>query len=191
MVPVVTGTRYAAVPFCTRYAEKLEVPLLKLGTKEGNDVLFHREPIAPEEMKLLERLLGGEGVEVVPARFKPDYLPLVLMPDREVMLKERIESDEADRRISSAVLGMARLFTAKVNDDVRARLFVNLDAAPIQRLLLPSTSEAKRVQAGLLLRALSHLLSAQQDTAIDADLSNTLRDYSTAVAAILEEPSAT
>jgi hypothetical protein len=69
-------------------------------------------------------------------------------------------------------------------------LFVNLDSAAIQRLLLPSTPEAKRVQAGMLLRALSHLLSAQQDTAIDTDLSSTLRDYSAAVAAILEDRSA-
>lgn len=185
MVPVVTGTRYASLPFCMRYGEHFGAPLVRLGTKEGNELLFHREPAPPADRTLYEALLGEEEVEVVTARFKPAYLPLVLIPDREVLLKERLESDEADKRISSAILGMARLYTEKVEDRARAQLFVNLDSPVIQRLVSPGIDQARRESGGALLRAMSRLMSSHRDAATEVDLGATLSAYTSALAALL------
>jgi molecular chaperone HtpG len=185
MVPVVTGTRYATLPFAMRYGEKRGVTVVRLGTKEGNEMLFRREPLPPPAKALVDELLGEEGVEVVSARFKPDYLPLVLVPDREVMLKERIESDEADKRISSAILGMARLFTEKVSGEARAQLFVNLDSPLIDKLRSADVDPARRREVAALLRAMSRLMSSHRDAAAEVDLAATLRAYSQALAALL------
>lgn len=185
MVPVVTGTRYAALPFCMRFGERSGATVVRLGTKEGNEMLFKKEPASPEQKSVLDRLLGEEGVEIVPARFKPSYLPLVLVPDREVMLKERIESDEADKRISSAILGMARLFTEKVSDEARAQLFVNLDSPVIIKLLDVPLDASRKEKVGTLLRAMSRLMSSHRDAATEVDLPATLSAYTEALAGLL------
>jgi molecular chaperone HtpG len=185
MVPVVTGTRYASLPFCMRYGEHFATTLVRLGTKEGNEMLFHKEPAPPADHALLESLLGEEEVEVVTARFKPPYLPLVLIPDREVLLKERLESDEADKRISSAILGMARLYTEKVEDRARAQLFVNLDSPVIQKLVAPGVDPKRRERGGALLRAMSRLMSSHRDAATEVDLGATLSAYTEALADLL------
>lgn len=187
MVPVVNGTRYASQPFCARYAERLGLPLVRLGTKEGNEALFRRETISPPELSLLKEVFGGEGVEVVPSRFRPPYLPLVLIPDREVLLKEKIEADAADRQISSALLGMARLYTQTIDGTVRARLFVNLDSTPIQKLLAAKKKDREWTCAVTLLRSLSQLMSGPGEDGLETDLTKTLEDVSGAIAALLEE----
>jgi molecular chaperone HtpG len=185
-VPVVIGTRYAALPFAARYAERYGSKLVRLGTKEGNDALFRREALPPEQQDLLRELLGEEGIEVVPAHFRPDYLPLVLIPDREVLLKERLEADEADRRVSSALLGMARLYTQKIENRARARLFVNLDSEPIRRLLSTKGPSPRRDHAAALLRSISRLMASRGDEAVETDLSRTLSECSAAICAVLE-----
>ena len=47
-------------------------------------------------------------------RFEPDFLPFALVIDRDAELKRSLESDEADRRIGQAVLGLARHFTRTI-----------------------------------------------------------------------------
>jgi molecular chaperone HtpG len=183
-VPVVSGTRYAAFPFTVRYGERHGVTVVQLGTKEGNDMLFRRESLRETEARLLEALFGEDGIDVVSARFRPDFLPLVLVPDREVMLKERIEADEADKRISTALLGMARLYTKKVEREARAQLFVNLDSEVIQRVLACS-DVAARAGAAKLLTSLSRLMTRSADSLLETDLSRTLREYSEAVLSLI------
>jgi molecular chaperone HtpG len=183
-VPVVSGTRYAAYPFTVRYGERHGVTVVQLGTKEGNDMLFERAKITGAEAALLLELFEEDGIEVVAARFRPDYLPLVLVPDREVMLKERIESDEADKRISSALLGMARLYTQKVEGEAKGQLFVNLDSELVAKLLATPNHEMRK-NAAKLLSSLSRLMTRGADLQLETDLSKTLKEYSSAVMALL------
>lgn len=187
-VPVISGTRYAAYPFAARYGERHGLPVVQLGTKEGNELIFRREPLPEPEQTLLTELFGEPGIEVVPARFRPDYLPLVLVPDREMMLKERLESDEADRRISSALLGMARLYTSKIEERARAQLFVNLDCPTIAVLRAGAVPHATKKQAARLLGAVARLMSRQADSAVEIDLAATLQDCTRSVLALLSGP---
>lgn len=182
-VPVVNGTRYAALPFSLRWGEVRRVPVIRLGTDEGNRAVFAEATLPPEHQQLLESLLLREGQALKPSRFKPASLPLILIPDREVELKERIESDEADRRIGAAILGLARMYTREVEDAVRATLYVNLDAPVIQDLL--AAPEPARSHGARLLAALAQLLATHGEEGESGDLSATLESFSEALRGLL------
>lgn len=166
-VPVVTGIRYAALPFCQAYAQRIGGIVVQLGTKQGNQSLFPRADLPELSAKRLRELFHVDRQEVVPARFSPSSLPLVLVLDREVLLKQILEQDEADKRISTAVLGMARLFTQSVDAGVEARLYVNVDAPLIQRILAAHgpESEARAVYAAKLLRGVAGLMAGRDEGA--------------------------
>jgi len=166
-VPVVTGIRYAALPFCQAYSQRIGGVVVQLGTKQGNQSLFPRAELPELEASRLRALFHTDRQEVVPARFSPSSLPLVLVPDREVLLKQILEQDEADKRISTAVLGMARLFTKSVDAGVEARLYVNIDAPVIQRILTARgpESEARAEHAAKLLRGVAGLMAGRDEGA--------------------------
>src|SRR5690606_24089691 len=110
-VPVVQGRRYGALAVARRWAERRGIPLIMLGTESGEQALFR--PVADAELEpgaaeALRVAFAGadEAVEVVLSRYAPEHLPFVLVPDREVELKQRIEADDADKRISTAALGL-------------------------------------------------------------------------------------
>jgi molecular chaperone HtpG len=108
-----------------------------------------------------------------------------LVPDREVELKKRLESDEADKRIATAALGLARLYTKKLDDSVNAHLYVNLDSPAIEKLLAARDRAASSTGAKLL-RALAALMTGGGESATNVDLSATLDEYTSAVCALLE-----
>lgn len=182
-VPVVLGFRFAAMPFAQRVAEARGAAFVRLGTDAGNRALFPPATLEPEEKKALEALLLEPGWALVPSRFAPAALPAVLIPDRDVELKERMESDEADRRIGAAALGLARRFTRTVDDAVRARLFLNLDNPAVQRIL--QSSGPRRDAAARLLKAMALLMS--QDPASAGRIADGLADASQALEALLDE----
>ncbi|MCP4138055.1 MAG: molecular chaperone HtpG [bacterium] len=183
MTPIVAGFRYAALPFCLRYGELYGIPIVKLGTEKGNRHLFAPEHVEPENLEKLESLLQGENRKIIPAAFKPDFLPMVLIPDREQQLKNRIESDEADRRISTAALGLARLYTGEIEEKVSAYLYVNMNSPVIQRIL--ELSGEKLENAAALLRSFTHLLSGHHEKEIITDISGEFKTYSEAVLKLL------
>lgn len=47
--------------------------------------------------------------------FEPATLPLVMVVNRDAELKARLEQDDADRRMSTAALMLARQFASKSN----------------------------------------------------------------------------
>ena len=174
-VPVVVGSRYGALPFCRKYVEETgrggRVILLGHGESEGE--LFERvSAVTPEVTARLDAALGGDDYELILARFEPAYLPFVGVPDREVELKRRIESDEADARIGAAVLSLARRFTQEVAERPPLRVYVNQRCPAIVALL--RASPARGAQAAALLRPLLSLLSETDEggriMAIDAAL---------------------
>jgi molecular chaperone HtpG len=157
-----------------------------LGTTTGEQALFRkvddgelpgraperlRRAFAAEHDRLAVRAPGsGRGrdantssdVEVVLSRFAPSHLPFVLVPDREIELKQRIEADDADKRISTAALGLARLFTGNIEQRPPVRLHLNLDCPAIARLaevLARDEQHAGALAALALLRPLVALLS--------------------------------
>ena len=166
-VPVVQGRRYGALAVARRWAERRGIPLIMLGTESGEQALFRPvddaelEPGAGEALRLAFAVADAE-VEVVLSRYAPEHLPFVLVPDREVELKQRIEADDADKRISTAALGLARLFTETIERRPPLRLHLNVDCEIIGRLGAalvgdPGGPAATRTLA--LLRPLVALLS--------------------------------
>jgi molecular chaperone HtpG len=180
-VPIAIGSRYAVLPFLERYVAHRKGELVRIGTAAGNRQLFPEAQLEGGARAWLEECLGEAGRRVVPARFSPRELPLVLVPNEEARMKERLESDEADRRIASATLSLARRYTRSIVASDRTHLFVNLDSPAIEALLRARGVKAQR--AAKLLRALAGLLSASLG---EVDVSRTLAEYSDSVRDMLE-----
>ncbi|GAA2744931.1 ATP-binding protein [Kitasatospora cinereorecta] len=185
-VPIARGDRYAVLPFLRRYAQLRECRIVELGSESGNRELF-REPAAPlpaEESAWLAAALADPGEQLVAARFDPPGLPLVLVPDREAELKARIEDDQADARIPSAALRLARAFTARTDGTVKARLYLNLASPAVDGLLAAyRAGHTGAATAAGLLRSLKVIMAAAAGSG-DGDLTAALAGVSTAVAAL-------
>lgn len=184
-VPIALGTRFAVLPFVRRWCERHGVRVVQLGTEAGNKAFFpavDERELGEDARAWLAECLLEPGWKLVPTRFSPAVLPLVVIPDRDAELKARLESDEADRRISEAALGLARLFTSKIQGDVRAHLYVNLDAEPIARLIVTRDERGRR--AGKMLRVLASLVTGAGSDAAPS-MEEALAEYAKAVLSIL------
>jgi molecular chaperone HtpG len=183
-VPIAVGTRYAVLPFLQRWVATRGGTVVQLGTQAGNQQVFRAATLEDDERLFLERSLARAGQRLVAARFAPRELPLVLVPDREVELKRRLERDDADKRISTAALGLARLHTKKIDGTVEADLYVNLDSPAIIALL--AARERPGAETGArLLRALATLMSGGGEGSAGLDLAATLVEYTDAVCTLL------
>lgn len=185
-VPIARGDRYAVLPFLRRYGQLRGCRVVELGSEDGNRALFRDadRPLAADEAAWLSASLADEGEQLTPARFAPAELPLVLVPDREAELKQRIEDDRADARIPGAALRLARAFTARTDGSVRARLYLNMDSPAVRHLLEayraghPGTSTA----AGLL-RSMKVIMTAASGES-RGDLTAALAGLGAAVTAL-------
>lgn len=183
-VPVIVGTRYGALPFARRHAERNGGAVIELGTAAGNKRVFPPAPLPDADLAFLKDMLARPGQRVIATRFAPADLPLVLVPDREAELKRRVESDEADKRISQGALGLMRLFTAKIDAAADADLYINLDSPPIARLLARKAAVSAAHPGVQLLRALvAFVAGAGSDKS--ADLQTALGEYGRAVCELL------
>ena len=183
-VPVVMGTRYGALGLAEAWCHRHHVDLVRLGTRAGDEALFTAEEVEPELIETLEDLFGAEDRVVVPTRFAPDFVPVVLAPDREARLKRRLEKDEADRRISAGVLGLARLYTERLEGGASSRLYVNLDAPLITRLV--EARGPRRDAAVAVVRAFADLMTGRGEEDGDVDAPEALRAWSSGLCALLE-----
>ena len=134
-IPVARGDRYGVLPFLRAYCEHRSIPLVELGTAEGDRRLFRPAELDDAARDWLSEQLAGAGQILVPARFAPAELPLVVVVDREAELKRRLAADEADRRISLSALRLARSHLSTVDADATARLYLNLDSPVVTGLL--------------------------------------------------------
>ncbi|MEV4557105.1 ATP-binding protein [Kitasatospora sp. NPDC049285] len=185
-VPIARGDRYAVLPFLRRYAQLRDCRIVELGSESGNRELFRAPdfPLPAEEARWLAGALAEDGEQLVPARFEPYGLPLVLVPDREAELKARIEDDQADARIPSAALRLARAFTARTDGEVKARLYLNLASPAVCDLLAAYRSgHTGAATAAGLLRSLKVIMAAAAGSP-NGDLGAALAGISTAVAAL-------
>src|SRR5207244_2443388 len=101
-------------------------------------------------------------------------------------LKQILEQDEADKKVSTALLGMARLYTKTIDDSVESRLYVNVESRVIKALLAASGEQgvARRNEAARLLQSVAGLMAGRDEKA-DADVAENLTQLSAAVLALL------
>ncbi|MFI2607319.1 ATP-binding protein [Kitasatospora sp. NPDC018619] len=187
-VPIARGDRYAVLPFLHRYAELRGCRVVELGSERGDRELFRdpEHPLPEHEAAWLAGALADPGEQLVPARFDPPGLPLVLVPDREAELKARIEDDQADARIPSAALRLARAFTARTDGGVRARLYLNLDSPAVRDLLAAyRAGHTGSATAAGLLRSIKVIMAAAASAGpSEGDLTAALGGIGTAVSAL-------
>lgn len=186
-VPVALGNRYAVVPFLRRWADIKGLRLVELGTEQGNRQLFQVAELPELETQWLTEHLASDEKLVV-ARFSPAELPLVVVPDREAQLKQRLESDQNDQRVSTAALRLARQFTAKIDSQYLTRLYINLDNAGIQALLVAIRQQSAQAgRAALLLKSFKVIMAGQGRGSSSTQLNQALLDLAGAVQQLLAE----
>lgn len=181
-VPVVDGARYGAHSFCRLYCERIAGKLVVLGTQQGDRELFKEAAVGVSERARLNELFGAPDRQVLVSRFAPTYLPFIAVKDREVELKRRIEAEEADKRMGSAVLSLARKFTATIEGGAVYRLHVNMDCPVIEALLTASPARAQ-----FALRLLAPLGVLLGEAGPSGATEAALRGFSEAICTVLSE----
>ncbi|MCB9640967.1 MAG: ATP-binding protein [Myxococcales bacterium] len=171
--PIVQGWRYAARPFVQQFCEMRGLEFVELGTRRGEEAVFAIEDLEESKRALFAEHLAQEDTELCFARFAPETLPVIIVTNHEVALKRRIEDDEADKRIASGVLGLARKFTKKVKEKDLHRLYVNLNSPLIQKLM--EVGEPQRTQGMKMVRALAQLMSPRAQVDTHHDLADSLK----------------
>lgn len=133
--PIARGSRYGVLPFVRRYADRRNLEVVEVGTDEGNEMLFDTAELGSAERAWLTSELAGPDEAIMPARFEPSSIPLVVIPDRESELKQRVERDDLDRTAGRGVASLARLHTASIEDRPPVRVYVNVACPTISHLL--------------------------------------------------------
>jgi molecular chaperone HtpG len=185
-IPVVNGSRFGAAPFVRRCADHLGLQLVIIGTREGDSSLFER--VESEEYETLRALFGDDETTIVAARYKPASLPVVVVPNREVLLKRALENDDADRRIAGGILGLARQHTKKIDGSSNATMYINVSSPLITRLL---EAEPKVQQDSAdILRSIAELTSRSNSSEIERNLGSALERFGSALERLMQRASA-
>lgn len=150
-VPVVSGYLFGASGFCEKYARARRASLIRLGQNDSAKALFEDVDIDQTVRDRLTDILTNDDEKLQPCNFVPAYLPMVFMEDKEAKLKQRIDSDDADKRIGTAALSLARLHTGTIEKAQTRRALVNMSNPIIQQLISDNLSdEAARRLAQLV-----------------------------------------
>ena len=150
-IPIISGYLFAVIAFCRLYADISGADLIIMGQADDSQKMFPEIRVEPEIYNKLKKLFCLDPCEKLTiANFEPDFIPMVMLEDEAARLKKSIDSDEADKRIGSAALILARKFTKKIDDKVERHLYLNMQSQLIQILLeLP---EYKAAQYARLIR---------------------------------------
>ncbi|VTP16034.1 Chaperone protein HtpG [Phytobacter ursingii] len=158
--PVALGHRYAVIPFLRRWATLYSARLIEIGTSGGNQSLFSCHEISQQEEQWWREQLADDE-ECVISRFEPAVLPFVVVPNREVELKQRLEQDDADRRMSTAALMLARQFTQRISEQSDKQLYINFNNPAIKAISASWQNGKHTDVACQLLKSLKVILSFQ------------------------------
>ena len=183
-VPVARGDRYAVVPFLREWVKQRGGKLIEVGTEQGNRALITPGEISDEERDWLSAALC-DGEQLTPAHFAPHDLPLVVVRDRDAELKQRLEKDEADARISVAALRLARAFTAQIDGSALSRLYLNLDCPAVQSLLAAHRQGAPHADEAIRVLWAMKVMLSSGDEESSLDLSRALGELGAVVQKLL------
>jgi molecular chaperone HtpG len=181
--PVVLGSRFGASAFCLRYTRERRGDLVMLGTEAGDGRLFQAANLDAAAAAQIAAWFSAPDREVLVRSFEPTYLPFALVIDRDAELKRSLESDDADRRIGQAVLGLARQFTHRIKSTKLTRMYVNA-GNPVIRALIECDEPRRRRALGLL-EPLAELLGGTQG---GAGLEQALRSFEASILDVAGSP---
>lgn len=183
--PIVNGNLFAVYPFVKKYADHANVPMVELGTKRGQDTMFAPSKLAPDVEARARALFERPKFALSFSSYAPATLPAVLVYDHEVELKKKLEADEADKRITHAILGLARLYTEQIDDTVDATFYLNVGSELVQQLIDPSSEldDAKIRASAALIWNITLMMAPLVDSSVDMEA--TLEDLNTQLALLL------
>lgn len=190
-IPVARGERYAVLPFLRRWCDKYSIKLVEIGTERGDNQLFQPSKLPPQVNDWISKQLLDTGEELIAVSFSPDTLPFVLVPDREAELKRRLEADDADKRIASAALSLARLHTQSIDGDVLARLYLNTDCKVVKALAAQikaadgGAAQLDRAQAVACILKAFKITMASENSPVTRDLGEAFAGMASAVDLLL------
>lgn len=119
--------------------------------------MFSPAELPEEQVAYLEEHLC-DGEQLIISRFEPAVLPLVVTPDREAELKQILEQDDADKRISTAALMLARQFTSQIQKTKTSSLYINLNNPCVMQLVTALQHHQQPAAALRLLKSLKVIL---------------------------------
>lgn len=182
-LPVVLGSRFGAAAFCMKYTRLRRGELVMLGTQSGDGRLFQPSDLDAARVVLLQQWFAETDREVLVRNFEPAFLPFALVVDRDAELKRSLESDEADRRIGQAVLGLARQFTRGITSSKITRMYVNA-ANPVIMALF-DCDDARRARVLGLLKPFGELLAGSQG---GGSIEGALKTFGETLLGVMKEP---
>ena len=155
--PLVKGYLFGTRAFCQKYHEVHQAELHEFGVS-GSNVAFLTMAVdlAPETKSLCEDLFASSNHEIAFTRFDPDHIPILIIEDHDTVVKNRIEDDESDKRISAGILGLARMQTGMQDRTKERTVYINL-ANPIIEQLASMDPEKQRMLGDLLLSLMEFL----------------------------------
>lgn len=127
MLPIISGHYYAVTAFSQKYAQSNNLKTVLIGNKEDEKELFPITEISNDHSIILNNLFKKSDEEIIFSKFEPDYIPLIIVENHEGKLKKRIESDQADKRIGSAILALARKSTSQIEENINRRIYLNMN----------------------------------------------------------------
>ncbi|WP_420591456.1 ATP-binding protein [Bacterioplanoides sp.] len=173
MIPIVQGFFFAATAFCTKYKDVFpQIKVLTLGKAKDELSIFPKIDVDSTHQQLLSDYFSKENEELIITKFEPDFIPLIIVEDEDHKLKSRLESDEADKRIGSALLGLARISTKNIDSSVHRRLYLNKNNPIISEF--GNLDSSKRAVVSNLLR--SHTFTMNSSPEAD-DISSELKSF--------------
>ncbi|MCH0693634.1 ATP-binding protein [Escherichia coli] len=184
--PVARGDRYAVVPFLRRWALLYHCRIIEVGTQTGNEQLFSLAELPEEQVAYLEEHLC-DGEQLIISRFEPAVLPLVVTPDREAELKQILEQDDADKRISTAALMLARQFTSQIQKTKTSSLYINLNNPCIMQLVMALQHQQQPAAALRLLKSLKVILCSSGNKEQQWDLHQALEDFTQFIPVLINQ----
>ncbi|HBB9611984.1 TPA: ATP-binding protein [Escherichia coli] len=184
--PVARGDRYAVVPFLRRWALLYHCRIVEVGTQTGNEQLFSLAELPEEQVAYLEEHLC-DGEQLIISRFEPAVLPLVVTPDREAELKQILEQDDADKRISTAALMLARQFTSQIQKTKTSSLYINLNNPCIMQLVTALQHQQQPAAALRLLKSLKVILCSSGNKEQQRDLHQALEDFTQVIPVLINQ----
>lgn len=184
--PVARGDRYAVVPFLRRWALLYHCRIIEVGTQTGNEQLFSLAELPEEQVAYLEEQLC-DGEQLIISRFELAVLPLVVTPDREAELKQILEQDDADKRISTAALMLARQFTSQIQKTKTSSLYINLNNPCVMQLVTALQHQQQPVAALRLLKSLKVILCSSGNKEQQWDLHQALEDFTQVIPVLINQ----
>lgn len=183
-IPLVKGYLFGASGFCEKHHVFFGTRIERLGSDASRINFFPTVPLEDAKNGAeLRRLFETDNYEVQLTRFDPSHIPLLVIENSDVVLKKEINSDQADRRISSAALSLARIETAKTESEKDRTIFINTSNDLIEELL--NSDELNKQQIRNLLVSLMEFLCLDSSK-LDSSLDDVFAQFNASVLGLLK-----